>query len=85
MWKNDKVSVKLMIVYQDKFQMDRRLKSKNYVTNMPEENMRKAVYKLRVRKLFQTATEEERTWGGEVNREIKLHQRTLYTKTESEK
>lgn len=72
MWKNDKVSVKLMIVYQDKFQMDRGLRSKNYVTNIPEENMRKAVYKLRVRKLFQTSTQEERASEGK-NREIKLH------------
>lgn len=46
MWKKDKVSIKLTIVYQDKFQMDGRPKSKNYVTNVTEENM------LRVGMLF---------------------------------
>jgi hypothetical protein len=72
MWKKDKVSVKLTIVYQDKFQMDWRLKNKNYVTNMPEENVRNAFYKLRVGMFFQNVTWEERR-SEKKNREIKLH------------
>lgn len=40
---------------------------------MLEENVRKAVYTLRVGKLFQTVTQEERMWGGGELNYVKKH------------
>lgn len=48
---------------------------------MLEENMRKAVNTLRVGKLFQTVTQEERMSGRGGGVESKLHYETLYIKT----
>lgn len=58
MWQKDIVRPILNILDQDKFQLNQRLKSKNNVTNMLEENVRQSFHNLGIGKSFQIMTQD---------------------------